>query len=220
MGGKTPKMMIPLLGKPLLYWAMKNLQRCRFIDHFILTVPSGGCDAFVRLLKKWNISKVSAVVEGGKERVDSVRKGLEYLPESCKWVGIHDGARVFTEPELIEQCFRGAQKTGSAILAVPCKDTLKLVSDKLFIKKTMPRSECWLAQTPQVFRRDLAEEIILRGRKTAQAGIPTDDASILELAGHKVRIVQGSYENIKITTPGDMLMAESLAKNLRRKIKC
>jgi 2-C-methyl-D-erythritol 4-phosphate cytidylyltransferase len=137
---------------------------------------------------------------------------MRALPKGAEWVGIHDAARPFVTAEDVAGVFQAAQSTGSAILAVPAKDTIKVSKAGSFkINQTLPRERCWLAQTPQVFRRDIAEKIHAKARAKGF----TDDASIAEFLGYSVRLVPGSYENIKITTPEDLVLAEKI---LRKRI--
>jgi 2-C-methyl-D-erythritol 4-phosphate cytidylyltransferase len=210
MGAGRPKMLLRLAGRPLLYWALKNIERCRAVHAVVLAVPPESRADLERQLKRWRFGKISAVVDGGKERADSTRNAVRALPEECRWVGIHDGARAFVAPDLVERVFSEARKTGAAILAVPSKDTVKVAREDGTIRETVPRSLCWWAQTPQVLRRDLAER--LHARPPRDASKVTDDASLAEAAGIRVRLVPGSYENIKITTPEDLSLAASILK--------
>ncbi len=153
--------------------------------------------------------KLCSVVRGGAERTDSARNALRALPKDSRWVGIHDAARAFVSAQNLKDVFQAAKKTGCAILAVPSKDTVKVAKGNSgVIQTTISRSLCWLAQTPQVFRRDIAERLHER-RRGPQF---TDDASIAESLGYRVALVQGSYENIKVTTPEDLPLAEKILK--------
>lgn len=215
MGKNSPKMLIPVLGKPLIYWTLKNLERCSSVQSLVVVVPPDQRELFWKKIRAWHFRKVSAVTDGGKERADSARNALRFVPYDCRWVGIHDGARPFVSPDLVRRCFESARKTGAAILAVPSKETIKIVRKNSLIEKTVPRSQCWSAQTPQVFRRDIAEKIHqFNGKpiKKFDSAFVTDDAFLAESFGFRVRIVPGSYENIKITTPEDLILAESILK--------
>lgn len=208
MGKPYPKMLIPLKGKPLLAWTLANLEACSAVDAVIVTVPPQWRELFGKKVKFSAFKKVVAVIGGGSERTDSTRNAMKVLPEGAAWIGIHDAARPFASCDLIFKCFSAARKTGGAILAVPSKDTVKFVRKGGLIERTIPRAQCWAAQTPQVFRRDIAEKL----HGTKRAGDFTDDASIAEHLGYKVAIVPGSYENIKITTPEDLHSAELMIK--------
>lgn len=144
--------------------------------------------------------KITLVI-GGAERHDSVFNGLQALPPSCEWVLIHDAVRPFVSIELIEGTWIAAQETGAAIAALPATDTIKKVHRKNFLE-TLPREEIWLAQTPQVFRKDIILEAYLEARKLNISG--TDDAFFVERLGLPVAVVPGERSNIKITTPEDM----------------
>lgn len=214
MGSSQPKMLLEILGKPMLYWSLKVLEETSILDAIIVVAPKAYLAIFKSLIRSWNFKKVFKIVKGGKERVDSSRNALKVLPKECEWVGIHDGARAFVTAALIEKCFKAACKTGASILAVPAQDTIKVVQENLQIKRTIPRERSWLAQTPQVFRKDILEEMHNLDHPHFQRNRSryTDDASLAESLGYKVRIVPGSYENIKITTPKDLILAETILR--------
>jgi len=152
------------------------------------------------------------VIEGGAERFESVGNALAKLKEEAEFVAIHDAVRPCLESTHIDAVFKKATETGAAILAVPVNDTLKKSADKKTIKETLPRQNLWLAQTPQVFRKDwLLEAYANRGKLGKDI---TDDAQLVEAAGHPVRIVEGAATNIKITTRGDLILAEAVLKCL------
>jgi 2-C-methyl-D-erythritol 4-phosphate cytidylyltransferase len=200
------KILAPLAGKPVLEWSIEALQKNARIDRIIL-VNSQKNLAPVRCLvidKKW--TKVAEVCLGGERRQDSVAAGLKLL-EQCDWVVIHDGARPLLTQDLIERGLTAAQETGAAVAAVPVTDTIKLAGDDQIVVETPPRSNLWAVQTPQVFRFDLLKTAYQQIR-----GDVTDDSSLVEQAGGKVRLYLGSYANIKITTPHDLAVAELLIK--------
>lgn len=213
MNAAMPKMMLPLCQRPLLYWSLKNLESCPAIDFILLTAPAPHQSLFERKIKEWRFKKVVAVVSGGKERQDSTLSALRSLPSSAEWIGIHDAARIFVSSQHVQECFDSARKLGAAILAVPSKDTIKLATLKKIVKKTPPRQECWCAQTPQVFHRSILRKMekILSHRNSSK-WLYTDEASIAEKLGAKVCLVPSSYENIKITTPEDLILAEAILK--------
>jgi len=202
MGGKTPKMFLKLLGRPILHWTLHFLDLCPAVQNIVLVVPPG-------TRQKFDSKKIHAVIAGGRERTDSARLAMRALPKEAEWVGIHDAARPFVAPGDVARVFQAAQDVGAAILAVPAKDTVKLSRQGSFsIEQTLRRERCWLAQTPQVFRRDIAEKMHASSRSKRF----TDDASIAESLGYSVRLVPGSYENMKITTPEDLVLAEKILK--------
>ena len=148
------------------------------------------------------------VVEGGARRQDSVRNGLDLLGEDVSWVVVHDGARPLVTPDIMERCLIGAAETGAAIAALPVVDTVKTGDAQGFIEETRPREGLWLAQTPQVARR----ELLARAMEWADANDfeGTDEAALLEAVGVRVKLVEGSAQNIKVTTPGDIERAARL----------
>lgn len=200
------KILTPLAGKPVLEWSIEAFQKNARIDRIIL-VNSQKNLAPVRCLvidKKW--SKVAEVCLGGERRQDSVAAGLKLL-EQCDWVVIHDGARPLLTQDLIERGLAAAQETGAAVAAVPVTDTIKLAGDDRIVIETLPRSNLWAVQTPQVFRLNVLKAAYQQARRDV-----TDDSSLVEQAGGKVKLYLGSYANIKITTPHDLAVAELLIK--------
>jgi 2-C-methyl-D-erythritol 4-phosphate cytidylyltransferase len=203
------KLWLPLAGRITLAHTINAFQSSPRIDKIIL-VSSGERQADVSLLcqqERWH--KVAAVVVGGARRQDSVRVGLDTLATlspTCRWVMIHDGARPFVTPALLEAGLEAAQKHQAAVAAVPVKDTIKQVQNET-ICATLDRSQLWAIQTPQVFSFPLIHQA--HHSPIAQADV-TDDAALLELLGHHVAIFPGSYINIKITTQEDIFFAEAL----------
>jgi len=150
------------------------------------------------------------IADGGKERFESVANALALVKPEVEFVAIHDAARPCVTTELIDSVFASAVKMGAAMLAVPVSDTVKRADDKGRVRETVPRQGLWLAQTPQVFRRDWLVEAYA---KRAQLGRDiTDDAQLLEAAGHAVHLVQGSTTNLKITAREDLALAEAILK--------
>jgi 2-C-methyl-D-erythritol 4-phosphate cytidylyltransferase len=205
MGG-TDKMFAILDGKPVLTRVIEVFQTCDRVDDIVIVLNQQNLEEGKRLIAEAGWSKVKDVCEGGRRRQDSVLNGLNCLGE-CEWVVIHDGARPLVTPDLIENGLDAAEETGAAIAAVPVTDTIKMVADDLTIQGTPPRQSLWAAQTPQVFRY---RAIINAYRKLKYE--VTDDARAVELTGGSVKIYQGSNDNIKITTPEDLAVAEILLK--------
>lgn len=148
------------------------------------------------------------VIDGGAERFESVANALAKLKDEVEYVAIHDAVRPCLESVHIDAVFKKATETGAAILATPVRDTLKKSADKKTIEKTVPRQELWLAQTPQVFRKELLLEAYARRGKVGKD--ITDDAQLVEAAGHAVHLVEGSPNNLKITTQSDLLLAKAI----------
>lgn len=150
------------------------------------------------------------VVDGGRERADSVKNALERVKDDCEFVAVHDAARPCIADEWIDNVFEAAERTGAAILATPVVSTLKRVGKDHAIEATVPREHLWEAQTPQVFRRELLLKAYAKGNTSAA----TDEASLVEQLGHKVTVVPGSPINLKITTRDDLRLASHLLKAL------
>jgi len=213
MGGSTNKQYLSIGSNPVIIEALLPFENSPLINEIILVSPADSINYVREIVDRFNISKVTKIVEGGKERQDSIKNGLDSLDGATDIVVVHDGVRPFIEREVLEETIREAGKYGAAIAAVPVKDTVKEV-DEGVISRTVPRQALWLAQTPQTFRYELiraaydhAEESGLRA---------TDDASLVEAMGKEVRIVMGSYDNIKITTPEDLVFAEAIIKERSR----
>ena len=200
------KQYLELKGRSVLSYTLEKFQLSDSVDDIVLVVGKEET-GFVQdeIVDKYSFSKVKAVVAGGKERAESVKNGLSLIDESCDVVLIHDGVRPFLSEALIDRCISAANEYGACIAAVPVKDTIK-ISDKVgFVAQTPDRSSLWAAQTPQAFKY----EIIKKAYECPDLKA-TDDSMLAEACGVKVKIVEGEYENIKITTPEDMLIAEGL----------
>ena len=202
--GEADKLFALLGGKPLLARTTEPFQKCRLVDQIVVVV-SGEKEALCQRLvagEEW--SKVSDVCLGGRRRQDSVAAGLKRL-KKCDWVVIHDGARPLVTVDLIERGLEAAKETGAAAAAVPVTDTIKIADDDRTVLETPPRQNLWAVQTPQVFRVDLISKAYQKA-----AGEVTDDASLVEALGNKVKLYMGSYDNIKITNSDDLMIAEAL----------
>ncbi|MBN1188808.1 MAG: 2-C-methyl-D-erythritol 4-phosphate cytidylyltransferase [Dehalococcoidales bacterium] len=200
------KIMTTLAGKPVLVWSIEAFQSSPLVDRIVLVNSQKTLEPVQCLVidQKW--SKVADVCTGGRRRQDSVAAGLRVLG-SCEWVIIHDGARPLVTRELIERGLEAARETGAAAAAVPVTDTVKLAGDDRTVIETLPRRNLWAVQTPQVFRTDILKEAYRQVR-----GDVTDDAALVEQTGTRVKLYEGSYDNIKITTPRDLAIAEVLMK--------
>lgn len=169
------------------------------------------------IIEKYKLQKVKAVVAGGQERYHSVFCGLEELERlgsRAQYVMIHDGARPFLNQDIIERCAEGAKKYRACVAGMPVKDTIKIADENLFAVQTPKRSDVWQIQTPQSFERELiykAYKEIIQREAAGEKVTVTDDAMVVEtMTSCKVKLVEGSYENIKITTPEDLKIAEVL----------
>ena len=207
LGLKTPKPFVLLGGKPLVIRALEALDSSGSIDAIIVAAEKRYVKRLEALVGRYRLKKVAAVIAGGRTRFNSVKNCLEKIGRSFDVVLIHDGARPFVDEDLIEASVRLARKFGACIVAVPESDTVKLVDKKGFIRKTLDRKEIFRAGTPQAFKLD----IIRKAYTSAKSGNVTDDSSLVESLGVKVKILNGSYRNIKITTKEDLKMGEALS---------
>jgi len=203
MGG-IDKMLAPLGGEPVLARVLSVFQKCDSIDQIVVVLSESNLKQGQQLVTEGGWTKVSDVCLGGSRRQDSVVNGLSRLTD-CQWVIIHDGARPLVTVDLIERALEVASQTGAAIAAVPVTDTIKLVGEDLIVQGTPPRRSLWAVQTPQVFRFDVIDEAYRQAKFEV-----TDDSTPVERLGHKVKIYPGAYDNIKITTPDDLAIAEIL----------
>ena len=202
--GVVAKQFRSLAGKPLFHHCLLRIARAGLVGRIVVAVPPGSDPPEV----PGGMDVAVEVVEGGARRQDSVRNGLAALGEDVSWVVVHDGARPLVTRDLIERCLLGAAETGAAIAALRVVDTVKMGDAEGFIEATRPREGLWLAQTPQAARR----ELLARAMDWADANDfeGTDEAALLEAVGVRVKLVEGSAENIKVTTPGDMERAARL----------
>ncbi len=202
--GDVDKMFALLGGQPLLLRATRPFQQCSLIDRIVVVV-SGEKETQCRSLvagPDW--SKVSDVCLGGRRRQDSVAEGLKRLAD-CDWAVIHDGARPLVTVDLIERGLEAARETGAAIAAVPVTATIKVSGEDRTVRETPPRQNLWAVQTPQIFTL----EIIREAYQNAGEDV-TDSSSLVERLGYKVKLYMGAHDNIKITTPADLALAEIL----------
>jgi len=209
MGG-CKKNYLMLLGRPVLARTIGVFEKCQLVDSIILVVPAsdiGFCEN--EIVKQYGFRKVASVVAGGAERQDSVRNGLERAT-GAGIVVVHDGARPLVTVKILEDTIKAAIKTGGAIAAVPVKDTIKEINGD-FVARTVERSALVSVQTPQAFKSGVLITAFDKARQDNFAG--TDESSLVERTGQMVEVVEGSYENIKITTTEDMLIAEGILKN-------
>ena len=200
------KMWAILGGKPVLAWTVEVFQNSDLVNGIIIVTNEKNLEPVRQLAVERKWTKVEWVCPGGQRRQDSVAAGLAHA-ESAEWVMVQDGARPFVTSKIIQDGLEVARETGAAIAAVPITDTIKMADKDLVIKQTLPRQDLWAVQTPQVFRFAIIKEAYRR-----ITGDVTDDASLVEQLGYKVKLYPGSYDNIKITTPRDLALAECLIK--------
>lgn len=208
MGTDVHKQFLPLCGKPVLYYSLAAFEKSDLIDEMIL-VTGAGEESFCRkeIVEKYGFEKVKKIVPGGAERYHSVWNGLQETKDGI--VYIHDGARPFVDEEMIRRAYECVEKSRACVAGMPVKDTIKIVDNEGTVKATPDRNTLWLVQTPQVFETALVKKAYadLMGRETINV---TDDAMVVEqMTGCPVKMFRGSYENIKITTPEDLVTAEA-----------
>jgi 2-C-methyl-D-erythritol 4-phosphate cytidylyltransferase len=205
-----PKQLLELGGVPVAAWSLQTLARSADIAGIVIACEPEDISAFEMLAARYGGVKVHKVVSGGARRQDSVFAALRAISDQVEFVVVHDGARPFFTEDLLHAVLAKAKETGGAIAAVPVKDTVKQASEAGLILKTIPRDRLWAAQTPQAFGYDL----LFQAHESAEeAGfLATDDAELVERLGSiSIAIVEGSYENLKITTPEDLIVAERIA---------
>lgn len=219
MKSTVPKQFMPLKGRPLITYSLEAFEKSQ-IDQVVLVTGEEDVEyCWNEIVKPWHFTKVQAVVPGGKERYHSVYQGLKALKD-CSCVLIHDGARPLVTGQMIQTALEGARTYGACVIAVPVKDTIKVADQDGFAAHTPDRSSLWQIQTPQAFEYDLVRAAYDRviSQPQLQRGL-TDDAMAVETAaGHPVKLILGSYSNIKVTTPEDIAVAEAfLAVRERQK---
>ena len=228
MNTETKKQYLLINDKPIIYYSLDTFQQSSIIDEIVL-VASADDMSFVKeeIVDKYGFTKVSHIVSGGKERYNSVYNGLMCCKDS-EYVFIHDGARPFITEEILKRTMGVLEEYGSAVVGMPVKDTIKIVDEDNVVLDTPNRKTVWQVQTPQCFKADIvipayqklideenSGELLKRGIQV------TDDAMVVETFyseemsdNFSVRLVEGSYENIKITTPDDLKVAEVFLQSL------
>ena len=209
MAHSLKKPYLKLAQKPILAHTIQRFEQNTAVDAiFVIVNEADFNECRKTVLEPYPFTKVQELVAGGETRQMSVYNGLRALSADVDFVIVHDGVRPFVTDEIIFDCLNAADKYGAAVAAVPVKDTIKVTDENRFIAQTPERERLWAVQTPQVFRKSLLEE----AHQTAQERqfIGTDDAALVEKLGFPVKLVKGSYANLKITTPVDLRVAEVL----------
>ena len=212
MGTSIQKQYIELKGKPIVYYALEAFQNSALIDEIIMVVGKGQ-EEYCRkeIVEKYHLDKVREITEGGAERYDSVYSGLQRVRHDG-YVLIHDGARPFVAEAVIQRIYDAVCNYPACVVGMPVKDTIKIVDKEKYTKETPNRSFVWQIQTPQAFDIFLIRDAYEKFMQSEQKNI-TDDAMVVEsVLGMKSKLVEGSYENIKITTPEDLEIAEVFLK--------
>lgn len=221
MQSAVAKQYMLLKDKPVIWYALQTFEQSQIIDSVILVVGEGEIPYCQQeIVEKYGFHKVCAVVEGGAERYLSVWEGLRCLEKQQEtepgYVFIHDGARPFVNERIIRDTYETAKEFGACVAAMPVKDTIKIADEEEFAAQTPNRRTVWAVQTPQVFDRELITEayraLVSELEELKAKGIEiTDDAMVVEtMQNRRVKLVRASYENMKLTTPEDMRIAEAL----------
>ena len=221
MGASVQKQYIELEGKPVIYYTIKAFQDSEIIDDIVLVVGEGQI-SYVKeeIVDCYGFTKVVTIVEGGKERYDSVWSGLQTIENEDGYVFIHDGARLFVNNDILHRGYETVEQFRACVAGMPSKDTMKIVDEDTFASETPNRKYVWSVQTPQIFATSLIKEAYGKIMQGDCTGV-TDDAMVVEKTmSVPVKLFEGSYENIKITTPEDLDIAKVfLQKNKKNKKK-
>lgn len=216
VGEDLPKQFLSILGKPIIFYSLEVFDRCSEIDSIYLVLPDEKINFFKEeLLPKFPISKLKKIVSGGETRQNSTFNGFQAIPKEVEIVVVHDVARPFVRNEMIRKSILVAREVGSAIVASPATDTIKEVDENRRVQKTLDRKKLFQVQTPQTFRYSLLKKAFEASfSDNFQA---TDEAALVERIGEPVQVIESDSTNLKITTPSDLILAESLLKNFFHK---
>ena len=214
IGGEIPKTSLSLGGIPLLRHTLQKFEACTQVDEILPLVPPEELSFWTNeIVRPSMFKKVKRVLAGGAERQDSVFLGLKAIAGNADWVVIHDGARPFVPPELIERALSETRRWKAVAAALPAGETIKEVSPEKEVLRTMDRRSLWIIQTPQAFEYNVIVSAHEKAREERFGG--TDDASLVERLGIPVGVIEGSRLNFKITTPEDLTLGEALLKYLK-----
>nr|WP_288976103.1 2-C-methyl-D-erythritol 4-phosphate cytidylyltransferase [uncultured Blautia sp.] len=216
MNSKVQKQFLLIKGKPVLYYSLSCFQNSREIEEIIVVTGKESINFCKQeIIEAYGFSKVKAVIPGGNERYDSVYAGL-CACEDSDYVFIHDGARPFLSDDMIKRGKEAVLVYGACVIGMPSKDTIKIADENGMVESTPSRNRVWNIQTPQIFSYTAIREAHERARQQNMADI-TDDAMVIERFGNmKIKLVEGSYENIKITTPEDIVVAEKILEKIQK----
>ena len=210
MGTDVSKQFLPLCGKEILAHTVEKFEKAQNIRDIVLVTGMDSLQDVKDMSVEYGWQKIVSVVVGGKERQDSVWNGLQAVSEDTEIVLIHDGVRPFVTEEILDRSIETALDMGGCVAGAPAKDTIKVCNSENIAIDTPDRSTLWQIQTPQTFRRPLIMKAYAEAK--ADGFIGTDDASLAEYCGYPVKIIMGSYRNIKITTKEDLLIGEAFLK--------
>ena len=201
------KVLAALGGYPVLVHTLRTFQQCPLISEVVVVTREDLLVEIADLCRDFALTKVTKVVKGGKERIHSVQAGLQEVREDAELIAIHDGARPLLPPDVLEEVLQTAARTGAAAPAVPVTDTVKRAQDGLAVE-TVDRSTLFAVQTPQVFQADLIRAAVHKALE--DGAVLTDDCAAVERLGMKVSLTRGSRENLKLTTPFDLVVGEAV----------
>lgn len=210
MQSTVSKQYLLIEDKPILVHTLKQFERIEEVGEIVVVVGKDDLAMVSAYVERYRLAKIKAVVAGGSERQYSVRCGLDAVSSQFDWVMIHDGVRPLITENRVRALWQEVQQCEAAVLAVPVKDTVKIVDANQLIQSTPDRSTVWAIQTPQAFRKALLEKAHNQAELDGYTG--TDDAMLVERLGCPVKVVEGDYSNIKITTPEDLVWAQTLLK--------
>ena len=210
MGTDISKQFLPLCGKEILTHTVEVFEKADRIRDIVLVTGTDSLQDVQDMVQEYGWQKVISVVAGGKERQDSVWNGLQAVSEDTEIVLIHDGVRPFVTEEILDLSIETAVEVGGCVAGVPAKDTIKVCNSENIAIDTPDRSTLWQIQTPQTFRKELIVKAYEQAK--AEGFVGTDDASLAENSGYSVKVIMGSYRNIKITTKEDLLIGEAFLK--------
>ena len=210
MGTEVSKQFLPLCGKEILAHSVEKFEKAEKIRDIVLVTGEDSLQDVREMAQEYGWKKIVAVVAGGKERQDSVWNGLQAVSDDTDIVLIHDGVRPFVTENILNHSIETAVEMGSCVAGVPAKDTIKVCNGENVAVATPDRSTLWQIQTPQTFQKDLIMQAYQKAK--AEGFVGTDDASLAEYSGCPVKVIMGSYRNIKITTKEDLLIGEAFLK--------
>lgn len=208
MNSDIPKQFLEVLGKPIIAYTINAISICKDIDEIVLVTLPDYIVFCKDIVDEFQFNKVSRIVCGGTTRQESVHNGLRELSDDTDVVVIHDGARPLVDPDIISESVHSTLKFGCAAVGVKMKDTIKVVDSDGYIVSTADREKLWQVQTPQTFKKDVILSLYEYASNSNEQF--TDDCMLAEAAGYKVKMIEGSYENIKITTPQDIFIMKGL----------
>ena len=210
MAGKKSKLLLTLADKPLIVHTLQAFEDCDIIESVILVVPRDLAETYKTIVEECGLKKVKEFIAGGKSRCESISNALSYLGPDADLVVVHDGARPVVSVDLIKRAVQKCKNEKAVVAAVRVKPTIKQVHrDDGLVERTLKRDDLYEIQTPQVFKKS----ILLEAYEQAASLDATDDASLVEQIGFPVKIIEGEYRNIKVTTEEDLLVAETFLKN-------